>query len=292
MKIGIIGVTGFVGKNLSAVLVKKGYEVIGFSRAGSGNLSNISEWRTTDELDLHGLDAIINLAGETVAQRWTSAVKEKLISSRVDVTKKISERINQLYDAIRPLTWINTSAVGFYGDRGDELIDENSTKGTGFLADLCEDWENAATADNVRIVKTRIGVVLGKGGAAWEKLRAIFSWGVGGKLGNGKQWMPWIHIDDLVGGIIFLLEKKSISGVVNLVAPQPVRNSSFTKQLSTVLRRPAVFPVPGFILRLVMGEFSGAVLGGQNVQPKILLANHYVFKHSLLKSALNQLVSQ
>jgi uncharacterized protein (TIGR01777 family) len=189
--------------------------------------------------------------------------------------------------------WVNASAVGFYGDGGDAELDENSARGEGYLADLCVGWEQAlkeAGANGVRTVIVRVGVVLGRGGMAWDRLRLIFSLGLGGRLASGKQWMSWIHIADLVEGMIYCLENERVSGVVNGVSPEPLRNEEFTKQLAAALKRPAIFAVPGWALRLLLGEFGTFLTGGQRVYPRALQSGGYEFRHATLQSALKELL--
>lgn len=290
-KIGIVGVTGFVGKYLAKALAARGYVVVGFSRAGSGTVVGVTEWRSSGPWNLQGLYGLINLAGERVDQRWTESNRRKFFASRVTLSQELAATIQSMSAETSPSVWINASAVGYYGNRGDEELDETSRAGSGYLAGLCVDWERATAGTQARVVLVRIGMVLGRGGMAWDRLRRVFQFGGGARLGNGQQWMPWIHIDDLVGGMIHSLENEAISGVVNGVSPAPERNISFTKKLAHAVKRPALFVAPGFVLRTIFGEFGDFLLGGQRLQPKVWLESGYRFQHPTLESALSELLS-
>jgi uncharacterized protein (TIGR01777 family) len=188
---------------------------------------------------------------------------------------------------------VNASAVGIYGDRGDEILTETSRKGDGYLAGLCDDWEDAAMdaqALGVRVVRLRIGIVLGKNGPAFEKLRMVFNLGIGGRLGSGKQWMPWIHLADLQAAIVHSVFSSALAGPVNATAPHPERNADFTRKLASALHRPAIFPAPAFALRLALGEFASALLAGQRALPAAFEADGFQFQFPTLESALKDLV--
>ena len=291
--IGVIGVTGFVGRYLARSLAQKGYRVVGFSRAGKGTCVGVTEWRSSHMLDFSGLHGVVNLAGERIDQRWTEANRVKFVESRVGITQRIVKQLSAMELGQRPKVWINASAVGFYANRGDELLPESSTAGAGYLADLCVDWEKSTTgADQlgVRCVMVRIGMVLGRGGMAWDRLKRVFSLGGGARLGSGRQWMPWIHVEDLVAGIIFSVETQTLSGSINGVAPHPERNVDFTKKLASALRRPAIFVAPGFMLRLVFGEFGDFLLGGQRCVPQRWVDAGMVFLYPRLEDALGELI--
>ena len=204
-RIAIMGVTGFIGKELPALLAHQGARVTGVSRSGKGTVNGVDLWQTPEKLDLSGHSAIINLAGERIDQRWTQKNRRKFYESRVEFTRQVVKHIRELPEQDRPRLLINGSAVGYYGNRGDEVLPESSAPGSGYLAELCREWEDAACEAEkfgVRVVTLRTGVVLGKGGPAFQKLSAAFKLGLGGKLGNGQQWMPWIHVDDLRSAII------------------------------------------------------------------------------------------
>lgn len=291
-RIGVIGVTGFVGRYLAAALQARGDVVVGFSRSGAGDVAGVSEWRRSGPWDLSGLDGLINLAGERVDQRWTAANREKFQQSRVGLTRQIVETLQGMTFSERPPVWVNASAVGFYGDRQDEIVDERSPAGTGYLAQLCVDWEAATdgvAALGVRCVMVRIGVVLGRGGMAWDRLRRVFSLGGGARLGSGQQWMPWIHIDDLVAGLIFSLDNQTIIGPANGVAPAPETNRDFTKKLASALHRPAPWVAPGFVLRLILGEFGEVLLGGQRAIPRVWQEAGFQFAYPTLEQAFAEL---
>ncbi len=294
-RVGIVGVTGFVGRYVAAALAARGDEVVGFSRSGYGDVSCVKEWRKSGEWDFSGLDGIINLAGERVDQRWSSAHKEKFEQSRIGVTRAIVDALSQMPDTERPKVWVNASAVGYYGNRNDEWVDESSLPGQGYLARLCIDWERATSGAErlgVRCVMVRIGMVLGRGGMAWDRLRLVFSLGAGARLGDGSQWMPWIHIDDLVAGILFSFDHSSLTGPVNGVAPAPERNRDFTRKLAKALRRPAPWVAPGFVLRMIFGEFGDFLLGGQRVQPRVWEQAGFVFQYGTAESAFAALCAE
>ena len=288
----IYGASGFVGGGLASMLADEGYEVTGVSRKASGNVEGVSRWVTPEGADPRGFDLIVNLAGSPIDQRWTDAKKKEFHESRVGVTDEIVRKIAALPEVERPSVLLNASAVGIYGGRGDETLVESSSRGEGYLADLCEAWENAADRAKplgVRVVKFRIGVVLGKGGQAYEKLVTVFKLGIGGRLGDGKQWMPWIHVEDLRRAMIFSLENEEMEGPVNGTAPEPERNVALTEKLAKALNRWVFLPVPGFALRLALGGFGGALLVGQRAVPKKLSAHGFQFRYKTLEEALDDL---
>jgi uncharacterized protein (TIGR01777 family) len=288
----IAGVTGLVGDGLAPLLVAQGYSVTGISRAGTGDVPGVSSWQKPDALDLSGHHAVINLAGEPVNQRWTEERKKRFRESRVNYTEKLVAAIGQLPHGDRPEVLVNASAVGYYGHRGDEFLTEAAEPGAGYLADLCRDWEDAAMKAEkfgVRVVKLRIGLVLGRKGGAYRQLRGIFRLGVGGRLGGGRQWMPWIHLEDLQRGIVHSVVSRSIHGAVNGTAPSPERNSDFTKKFAIAMDRPALLPVPGFALKAVFGEFAQALLDSSRAVPSALVADGFSFKFSSLEEALADL---
>lgn len=289
----IIGVTGFVGRGLPALLAEKGVSVTGVSRSGGGSLTGIDDWQTSEALDFSDHPAVINLAGEPIDQRWTDEKRRRFHESRIGLTRRVVEAIARLPENERPKVLINASAVGIYGDRGDEILTENSAPGSGYLADLCDDWEKAAQAAEalgVRVVRLRIGVVLGRDGSAFKKLLLVFKSGIGGKLGSGRQWMPWIHLDDLRASIIHAVFSETLHGAVNGTAPTPERNADLTRKLASAVHRPAIFPVPGFALKLVLGGFGGVLLAGQHALPAALQADGFHFRFPTLESALADLI--
>ncbi len=291
MKIGVIGASGFIGKAFCEHAIEKGHEVVGFSRSAKASSGGLTWRHIGDELDVSGLDAIVNYAGESVAQRWSEKKKVLFRTSRVNVTEAIVTAVAKLPEESRPRVLINTSAVGYYGDCDDHELDEQSAKGEGFLADLCLDWEQAAVAGEslgLRVVLGRVGLVLGKGGAAWEQMKTAFSLGAGGPLGNGKQWMPWVEVRDVAAQTLFCIEQE-ISGPVNFVGPNPVKNSAFTKALGRVLQRPAFIPAPEFALKMMFGEFGKHLLDSYRVYPKALEQAGYEFIYPDLEACLKAL---
>lgn len=289
-RIGLLGATGSIGLPLGEALEGSGAKVVRFSRRGSGESG---EWRASEgELDLSGLDAVINLAGEPVAQRWTAAVKKRIEESRAGLSRRLVEALERLPEGERPSTLISASAVGYYGSRGDEELRESAGPGGDYLAEVCRDWEaEAGRAGDlgVRVIFLRTGIVLGRGGEAWKRLSRVFRFGLGGVLGDGRQWMPWIHITDEVAAILFLLENERVEGPVNLSAPNPLRNREFTRALAKAMRRPAILPVPGWALRLVAGEFSTALLGSSRALPAVLEEAGFEFRYATLEDALEEL---
>ena len=289
----IYGATGFIGGGLATLLAADGWEVTGVSRKGRGDVDGVAKWTTPDEADLSGAEAVVNLAGDPIDQRWTEERKKSFYESRVGVTDEIVRRISELPEERRPRVLLNGSAVGIYGGRGDEVLEDDALRGEGFLADLCAAWEEAAVkaeAHGVRVVRVRTGVVLGEGGQAFEKLKAVFKAGIGGRLGDGRQWMPWIHVKDLRRAMAFCVSNPEISGAVNGAAPNPERNADFTRKMAKAVKRWVCLPVPGFALKIVLGGFGGALLVGQRAIPKKLLEAGFDFRFPQLETALKDLV--
>ncbi len=287
-RVAILGVTGFVGSGLPALFAEKGIATTGISRAGKGEVPHVDSWQSPTTLDLAHHQAVINLAGEPIDQRWTPEIRQRFHESRIGSTQQIVRAISQLPESDRPRVLINASAVGIYGDRREEILPEFAPRGTGYLADLCADWEAAALAAEplgLRVVCLRIGIVLGKNGSAFEKLRLVFKCGIGGRLGSGKQWMPWIHLTDLRAAIVHATLSDTLSGPVNAVSPTPERNVDFTRSLAACLHRPALFPVPRFALRLALGEFADALLASQRAVPTALDDDGFKFRFPLLTKA-------
>lgn len=292
--VGVIGAGGFVGRALSPALADHGIVVTGFSRRPEGKSQpGVAEWRASEGLDVAGLDAVVNLAGEPIDQRWTRERRLAFDDSRAGLTGRLVDSIGCLPEGGRPKVLVNASAVGIYGDRGDELLDESAVPGSGFLEDICIAWEQAALraeALGLRVVCLRIGVVFGRGGGAFEKLRKVFACGIGGRLGNGRQWTPWIHLADLVGAIVFALGDGRISGPVNGSSPGPERNADLTRKLASALRRPALLPVPALALKLAMGGFGEVLLASQRVAPQALEQAGFEFRFPGLEGALEELL--
>ena len=292
-RVAILGVTGFVGHGLPALLAENGIATTGVSRSGNGALPGIDHWQSPETLDFSGHQAVINLAGEPIDRRWTEKNRRLFHESRVGLSRRIVAAIAKLPAAERPKILINASAVGIYGDRSDEILTDTSRKGSGYLADLCHDWEHAAQdaeSLGVRVIRLRTGIVLGKNGAAFEKLLAIFKLGLGGRLGSGTQWMPWIHLADHRAAIVHALLSETLAGPLNLTAPHPERNRDFTRKLAAALHRPAILPAPAFALRLALGEFSSALLASQRTLPTALEADGFQFRFPTLEQALADLI--
>ncbi len=288
------GASGLVGSRLVPELLRRFGSVHTLSRNPRRSTGAVvrHSWDGTDPGSgpLREATAVVHLSGEPIfGGLLTRARRDRIRSSRVDSTRKIVERIGQLEVEARPTTLVCASAVGYYGDRGEVELDEDAALGEGFLAEVCRDWEAAAVgaeAHGVRVVRIRIGVVLSRAGGALPLIRLPFSLGLGGRLGDGRQFFPWIHLDDLVAVFLWALEDSSVSGSVNAVAPEAVRNETLTRELGRVLGRPTLLPVPGFALRAVMGELAGELLGSRRVVPKRLEAGGFRFRFPTLAAAL------
>lgn len=281
MKIAITGGTGFIGRHLAEYFKAANNELLFIGR----KMLALSAAELAAEI--LGCDVVINLAGEPVVGRWTKTKKEKILSSRIQTTRKLTEAVNML--SSKPGLFISASAIGIYNDK--QIHDESSLNfGNDYLAEVCNLWENEtdALSKDVRKVIIRIGLVLGKDGGTLQKILPLFRLGLGGKIGSGRQMMSWIHIDDVVSAINFLI-KNNISGIVNLTAPKPVINFEFTKKLSRELKRPAIFPVPVFALKLLFGEGAGVITQSSNVVPKRLLDAGFAFKFGTVESAFAEI---
>ena len=294
MRIGIIGATGFIGSALAREAVQRGCGVVVFSRRKDVFLPWAKEIRPVEPkgrvIDPSGLDALVNLAGENVFGLWTAGKRRRIRESRIEFTNRIVDALQETRD--RPGVFISASATGFYGDRGDEVLSEDSSRGCGFLSDVCVDWEAAADRAiklGVRVVRIRTGVVLGEGGGAWPMLRRVFKLNLGSRLGGGRQFMPWIHLDDQVNLILHTLEKSAYAGAVNLTAPNPVSNAELTAAIARALGKRTFLPAPALALKLMLGEFSSTLLGSQRVQPKSALTRAFAFRHPTLEDALSAL---
>lgn len=296
MKILISGSHGLVGTALIKALEPEGHEIYRLVRHYPGSSSEI-EWspdRYSIALSLiEGFDAVVHLAGESIAEgRWTDEKKKRIRESRVKGTKLLSDALANLTNP--PRTLISASAIGYYGDRDDELLTEESAPGNDFLSEVCKEWEAAtshATTMGIRVVNTRFGIILDKEGGALKKMLPPFRMGIGGRIGSGKQWMSWIALDDVVGALKFALINQALKGSVNFVAPNPVRNAEFTKALGHALSRPTIFPIPEFGVRFAFGEMADALLlASQRVEPKRLVDSGYQFKHSQLAPALSHIL--
>ncbi|MBN9394705.1 MAG: TIGR01777 family oxidoreductase [Candidatus Melainabacteria bacterium] len=285
MKIAIAGATGLVGKELTKYLTSKGHEVSAIRREGSPEAPYPQV--TPDYLEQ--FDALINLAGENIAAgRWTDEQKKKILDSRVNTTRALVTALNQTKN--KPTVFINTSAIGIYGNRGADLINEESSAGKGFLADVCRAWEaeaNKAQRQNLRVAIARFGVVLDPKGGALNKMLLPFKMGAGGILGDGRQYMSWIGMHDLVRAIEYILETDSLIGPINMTAPNPATNQDFTSALGHVLHRPTIFPAPAFVLNIVLGQMAQEMLlEGSRVMPDQLTSKGFKFDYPNLENAL------
>ena len=281
MNILISGSSGLVGSALVEDLRAEGHSVSGLPRTYK------------EPIDFSDVDAVVHLAGESIATgRWTTAKKQRIEESRVNGTRQLAEQLAR--SDSKPAVFICASAIGFYGNRGDETLDEASEAGTGFLAEVCQKWEAAAQpaeAAGIRTVWIRTGIVLSTNGGALKQMLPPFKMGGGGMLGNGRQYMSWISLADEVKAICFALENEALRGAVNLVAPQPVTNLEFTKTLGRVLHRPTLLPLPAFAARLIFGEMAEELLlGSTRVIPKKLVDTGYEFCHAELEAALEDLL--
>ncbi len=299
MKILVSGARGLVGNALRSELAKQGSEIVSLVRRTPAPGGHEIEWHPNkgliDAEKLEGFDVVIHLAGESIASsRWTDEKKKQIRESRVKGTTILSEAISKLSNP--PATFVSASAIGFYGSRGEETLSEESGPGNDFLADVCMEWEEstvAARTKGIRTVLARLGIILDKEGGALEKMLTPFKMGIGGKVGDGKQWMSWIALEDVVRGLLFVIRDPSLSGPVNFVAPNPVRNVEFTKTLGSVLSRPTIFPVPAFAARLAFGEMAdGLLLSSARVEPKKLLASGFKFGYPTLKPALEEILKK
>ncbi len=294
------GASGLIGGALLPSLEQGGAEVVRLVRGPAQGANQIS-WDSLAESTvssapppaISGFEAVIHLAGETIVGRWTEAKKKAIRESRVRATMNLATALARAES--KPRVFVCASAIGFYGDRGEQILTEQSASGQGFLAEVCREWEDAsriASEAGIRTVNLRTGLVLSGKGGALQKMLTPFKLGLGGRIGSGNQWWSWIHIDDMVGGIQQALGTESLSGAVNMVGPNPVRNGEFTRVLASVLARPAIFPVPGFALALAFGKMAAdeLFLSSQHVKPEKLEATGYGFRFPDLGGALESLV--
>jgi len=289
-KVLISGSSGLVGSALLPRLTANGWQVTRLIRSDSAGPGQIS-WdpsRPIPPESVSGFDAVIHLAGETIAERWTARKKQAIRDSRVVGTRNIAEALAQA--AKRPALLLAASAVGFYGDRGDEVLNEESLGGQGFLAEVCRDWESAtqpAVQAGIRTVMTRFGIVLSPSGGALAKMLPPFRLGLGGRVGSGRQWWSWVALDDVIGAIEYAMKTSTLAGPLNVVSPNPVTNREFTTSLASALSRPALFPMPAFAARAALGQMADELLlASQRVEPAKLRASGYRFRRPDLDMAL------
>lgn len=299
MKVFMTGGTGFVGTFLARRLVSEGHAVTILTQAlrgGELKLEGIA-YLTGDptregkwQEDLRGHDVIINLAGASIFSRWTEEQKKILRSSRIETTRNL---VAALPEEAKGITFFSTSAVGYYGFHEDEVLSESSPPGRDFLARLAFDWEEEALRaqdKGARVIITRFGIVLGKDGGALGQMIPLFKYLLGGPLGSGRQWFSWVHMEDLAEAFLFLLSHNEISGPVNICSPNPLRNKDLGAALGKVLHRPSFMPAPGFMIRLILGEFGDVLLQGQRVLPQCLINGGFKFRYPDIEAALRDII--
>jgi uncharacterized protein (TIGR01777 family) len=303
-RILVSGVSGPIGSALLPALKAGGARISRLTRSGSKPQASSSDsgeesipWNPQQQISpdsVSGFDAVVHLAGESIVGRWTDDKKSKIRDSRVAPTQHLAQALAET--KARPQVFVCSSAIGYYGDRADEVLPESSSAGTGFLSDVCREWESAtkpAAAAGIRTVQIRTGIVLSPKGGALGSMLPPFKFGLGGRLGSGQQWMSWIDVHDMVGAIHHILKTDLLQGPVNMVAPKPVRNVEFTKTLASVLSRPAIFPVPAFAIKLALGEMGETILlGSQRVEPTQLVTSGYPFRFSNLEASLKNVLGK
>lgn len=300
MRIGITGATGFLGRHVIRQAQGIGHELIAYSRSQLGLPVLLAKETLTQpksashELPETKLDALVHLAGESLMGLWTKTKRESIWQSRVEFTQGLVRHLGTWKAENRPGVLVCASGAGFYGDRGDEVLNESSPSGAGFLAELCVAWEKAAKEAEklgMRVVLLRTGMVLGSDGGAFPLLKRVFGFGLGGRLGNGRQWMPWIHVEDAARLILRAVDHDDLRGPINLTAPQAVTNAEFTATLANALHRPAFFHAPAFAMRLLLrGMADEMLLGSQRVNPRVATDSGYTFAHPTLQGALASLL--
>lgn len=300
MKIFITGGLGFVGRHLAETLLRDGHQItaVGRTRNPAGAIDHPSfhylaadttrpgDWQS--RLPEH--DIVINLAGKSIFTFWTDRVKKQIYDSRILTTRNLAEGLA----GAGPTVFFSTSAVGYYGDRGEDLLSETEPVGNDFLATVCRDWEREAMkvqSENIRVVLTRFGVVLSRDGGAMASMIPAFKLFLGGRLGNGRQWFPWIHLEDLTAAYRFVIDHPEISGPVNWCAPQQVRNVDLTRTLAGKLKRPVMLPTPAFFMKTVLGEFGSSIICSQRAQPAVLQKNGFQFAFADIDRALEEIVN-
>ena len=296
MRVLVSGSHGMIGSHLVEALAQAGHEVVCLVRSKRVGPNEVSWDPANGIIDadgLEGIEAVIHLAGSNIAaRRWSRAIKREIRDSRVNGTRLLCQALADMKKP--PATFISASAIGFYGDRGKKLVDEGSPAGSGFLPSVCKAWEEASAVlqkSGIRVVHMRIGIVLSPEGGALAKMLPSFKLGIAGHIGNGQQFMSWISLDDVVGAILYALETSSLSGPINVVAPDPVTNHNFSKTLGHVLHRPTILPLPAFALRTALGEMADELLlSSTRVKPAKLLAAGYKYRYPELTGALRHLL--
>ncbi|MFZ1996552.1 MAG: TIGR01777 family oxidoreductase [Solirubrobacteraceae bacterium] len=304
MRVLITGATGTIGLALVDALTARGDQVVALSRDPErgqrvlGNEVEVHPWAEPESAPppaqaLAGADAVVNLLGEPVAQRWSDGAKQRIRESRVRSTRMLVGALTSLPQEGRPSALVSQSATGYYGSRGDAPLDEEASPGDDFLADVTRAWEAEAGSapSSIRVICTRTGVVLSPSGGALAKMLPFFKLGIGGPVAGGRQYVPWIHLDDVVGGLIHCLDRDEASGPVNLTAPNPATNAELSRALGHALGRPAVVPVPGAAIKLLYGEMAEIVTTGQRAIPARLRELGYTFRHAEIEPALRDVLS-
>ena len=295
MRVLLTGATGFIGKHLTAMLVEREDRVTVVTRNPERGKTTLPDCEVTGALpDLSDFDALVNLAGEPlIGKRWNPAQKQRIKQSRIETTDRIFEALKLA--SPRPRVLVNASAIGIYGDRGNDLLDEQQPVAQDFIGDVCSAWETAAQKAQglgVRTVAIRIGLVLGAGGGSIDKMSLPFKLGLGGPMGSGRQWMSWVHIDDLNRLILHALDQDSMQGAYNGTAPHPVTNKQFAATLGKVLKRPALLPTPAFALRIALGEVAHLLTDSQRCKPDKVLATDFTYDHPHLEGALRAILGK
>ena len=293
-KVLVSGSSGLIGTALLPALQATGYDVTRLVRRPSSGQIPWDPDKPIAPESVSGFDAVVHLAGESIVGRWTESKKQRIAESRVPPTRNLAQALAAAPKPPRVL--VCASAVGYYGSRGDEVLREDSPSGQGFVAEVARDWEAAAkpaVAAGIRTVHTRFGIVLSMAGGALAKMLLPFRLGLGGNMGHGRQWWPWVDLGDVVGAILYVMANESMRGPVNVVSPNPVTNAEFTKTLASVLSRPALFPMPAFMARLGFGEMADELLlASQRVQPTVLVASGYSFQRPDLPGALRAILQR
>lgn len=288
LRVAVAGASGFIGSALLAALRADGHTVLSIGRGGKADVRWDPASGSLDAAALRGVDAIVNLAGERIDQRWTEHARQRILESRVQSTALLARTAATL--APRPSVFVSMSAIGLYGDCADQPVDETSAAGSGFLADVVRAWEAAASPAReagIRVVHPRVGVVLHPGGGALARMLPVFRLGAGGKLGDGRQWMSWVSRTDAVRAIAWCLRQPGIVGAVNVVAPEAVRNEEFTRTLARAVHRPVIASVPALAIKVMFGRMGEeTLLAGQRVVPRRLLEGGFSFAHPTLQRAL------
>jgi uncharacterized protein len=294
MHIGITGASGFLGRQIIEDAVSRGHQITPFSRQTATQISRCESTRLFGpEMDLREIEGLIHLAGESILGLWTKQKRSKILHSRVEGTRWIVDAIGRAQ--LKPAVLVSASGAGIYGDRGEELLTEDSAPGaTGFLAEVAKAWEAEgakAEAAGVRYVPIRIALVLGREGGAVPLMKTAFAFGVGGKFGTGKQWMPWIHIADVAALFLHSIETESVRGPLNGVAPNPTRNEEFTEIVGQILKRPTFFTAPEFVLRFLPGNEASLILDSERIIPEKALKSGFRFRFPELRSALTDILT-